>query len=251
MKLGTENKKAVWALAVLSLIAAYFLYDNFSDSGPSPAPASKGVLSERNAAADLPSAATPAPATSGARSMPVSTPRRAAGKKGDDFHPSMLRRPEDKLDPLSIDPSLHLARLEKLQAMKPEGGDRNLFQFGAAPPTKEELKGPETKIAVAKIYDHPRPVVEPGPPPPPPPPPPEPPIDVKYYGLATHKIDGKKTAFFIDTEQNIILAPEGGMVKKKYKVVRVGNTSVLMENTENKKQQSIPLAEDAGASMSN
>jgi hypothetical protein len=33
--------------------------------------------------------------------------------------------------------------------------------------------------------------------------------------------------------------------------VRVGATSVLMENTENKKQQTLPLSEDAGASLSN
>jgi hypothetical protein len=40
-------------------------------------------------------------------------------------------------------------------------------------------------------------------------------------------------------------------VKKKYRVVRIGQTSVLMENIDNKKQQSIPLAEDAGANMGN
>jgi len=126
---------------------------------------------------------------------------------------------------------------------------RNLFQFGAAPPPKEELKGPEPKVVVAKAYVFPKPV-----PPrvdtPPPPPPPDPPIDVKYYGLATTRIDGKKTAFFLDGD-NIILAPEGGIVKKKYRVVRIGLTSVQMENVDSKKQQSLPLAEDAGASMSN
>jgi hypothetical protein len=50
---------------------------------------------------------------------------------------------------------------------------------------------------------------------------------------------------------DIILAPEGGIVKKKYRVVRINLTSVQMENVDNKKQQSLPLAEDAGANMSN
>ena len=36
---------------------------------------------------------------------------------------------------------------------------------------------------------------------------------MKYYGLATKRIDGKKTAFFLDGEE-IILAPEGYTVKK-------------------------------------
>ena len=35
MKLGTENKKSVWALAVLGVVAAYFVYSNvLSDSSP-------------------------------------------------------------------------------------------------------------------------------------------------------------------------------------------------------------------------
>ena len=249
MKIGTENKKATYAAIVLSLGAVVSIYVNFfSDSSPSPAP--KSVLSEREASAETPNAPTAAPATSGARTA-VSAPRRYASKKGDEFRPSMLLSPEAKATLASVDPTLHTARLEKLQAMKPEGGDRNLFQFGAAPKPVEQPKGPEPKVVVAKNFIYPQPDKPPAPPPPPPPPPPEPAIDLKYYGLATKKIDGKKTAFFIDPEQNIILAPEGGMVKKKYKVVRVGNTSVLMENTENKKQQTITLAEDAGASMSN
>jgi hypothetical protein len=137
-----------------------------------------------------------------------------------------------------------------VQSVEPEGGSRNLFQFGAAPP-KELPKGPEPKIAVvARMFDHPRPLPPPPPPVAPPPPPPEPPIDMKYYGLATKRIDGKKTALFLDGD-NIVLAPEGTIVKRKYRVVRAGPTSVLMENTENKKQQTLPLAEDAGANLSN
>ena len=65
------------------------------------------------------------------------------------------------------------------------------------------------------------------------------------------QIDGKKTASFLDAENIPILVPEGGLVKKKYRVVRVTATSVLMENTENRKQQTLPLAEDAGANMGN
>jgi hypothetical protein len=138
-----------------------------------------------------------------------------------------------------------------VQEIKPEGGMRNLFQFGTAQPT-EVLKGPEPIVAVApKVFDHPRPLPPPAPPAGPTPPPPDPPIDVKYYGLATRQIDGKKTAFFLDGENVPILVPEGGLVKKKYRVVRVTATSVLMENTDSRKQQTLPLAEDAGANMSN
>ena len=40
---------------------------------------------------------------------------------------------------------------------------------------------------------------------------------MKYYGLATKRIDGKKTAFFLDGE-HILLATEGMTVKKHNKI---------------------------------
>ena len=49
---------------------------------------------------------------------------------------------------------------------------------------------------------------------------------MKYYGLATKRIDGKKTAFFLDGE-DIILATEGMTVKKRYKIVRINAESVV------------------------
>ncbi|HTS66778.1 MAG TPA: hypothetical protein VMH28_32360 [Candidatus Acidoferrales bacterium] len=243
IKLGAENKKAVWALSILGAVAAIVLYTNvISDStAPAPSPA-KSAVAGRSRAVEMPTA----------ESAPATPARKLTQRaRSDEFRPVFRsKRPEDRIDPLSIDPTLRTDLLAKVQKVALEGGARNLFQFGAAPPPpKEELKGPEPKIVVAKKYDYPRPVAPPAPPGPPPPPPPDPPIDVKYYGLATTQIDGKKTAFFLDGD-SIILAPEGGIVKKKYRVVRIGLTSVQMENVDSKKQQTVQLAEDAGASMS-
>jgi hypothetical protein len=246
MKLGTEEKWKVWALGGLLVVAGYFVYGNLSDSTPTPAP--KAVASERNGAADLP-ATDSSPAS---RTTPPTTPRQAATRsKNGEFRPTLhSKRPEDRVDPLTVDPTLRLDLMAKLHEMKPESGSRNLFQFGAPP--KTELKGPEPIVAVARPrVDYPRPLPPPPPPVEPPPPPPEPPIDVKYYGVAKKKIDGKKTAFFLDADNTIIFAIEGGIVKKKYRVVSIGDTSVQMENIDNKKRQSVPLAEDAGANMSN
>ena len=45
MKIGAENRKELWALGVLGVVAAYFLYTNvLSNSGP--APAAKPAVSE-------------------------------------------------------------------------------------------------------------------------------------------------------------------------------------------------------------
>jgi hypothetical protein len=244
VKLGADNKKAVWALGALGLVAGYAIYSNgFSGSAPLTTPAAKSETNQGNTAA----LASPESAASSAKKASAAGIR----VRSEDFRPVFRsKRPEDRIDPHSIDPTLQLERFMKVQAVSLQGGTRNLFQFGAAPPPPSPLKGPEPKIIVAKKYDWPRPV-QPHVDAPPPPPPPEPPIDVKYYGVATKKIDGRKTAFFLDPENNIILAPEGGIIRRKYRVVQIGLTSVLMENVENKKQQTLALAEDAGANMGN
>jgi hypothetical protein len=233
------------------LVAVYLVYSNMSGSGSSPQPAPKGgALTERNRAADLPQMdGTPASAPSAGSSTAQTPSRRPASPRGDEFRPVWRsKRPEDRIDPHQIDPTLRTDLLAKVQEIKPEGGMRNLFQFGAAPP--KELKGAEQIVAVApKKFDFPRPLPPPIEPGPPPPPPPEPPIGVKYYGIATKRINGRKTAFFLDGD-NILLAPEGGIVKTKYRVVRINVSSVVVENTENKKQQTLQISEDAGAGLS-
>jgi hypothetical protein len=251
MKMGTEDKNKVrWLIGLLVVAGGAFYFNVLSDSSPSPSPATqpKSVISERNSTADL----SPAdPAASARTALPVSTPRNAPRSRSEEFRPAFRsKKPEDRIDPHKIDPTLRTDLLAKVQEDKSEIGARNLFQFGAAPPPPTQPKGPEPIVKVAKAFIYPQPAAPPPPPPPPPQPAPEPPIDVKYYGMAAKKIDGKKTAFFLDGEA-IIMAPEGGIVKKKYRVVRIGLTSVLMENVENQKQQSLPLSEDAGANMGN
>jgi hypothetical protein len=245
VKIGAENRKELWALGVLGVVAAYFLYTNvLSNSGPAPTPAAKPAVSE----ASPPPPAETASAPQQVRKASTSTLR----ARSEEFRPVFRsKRPEDRVDPHSIDPTLQLDRFTKVQAVALPTATRNLFQFGAAPPPpKPTSPEPIVKPTVAKAYVYPQPD-RPKVTPPPPPPPPEPPIDVKYYGVATKKIDGRKTAFFLDPENNIILAPEGGMIRRKYRVVQIGLTSVLVENVENKKQQTVQLAEDAGASMGN
>jgi hypothetical protein len=75
--------------------------------------------------------------------------------------------------------------------------------------------------------------------------PPPPPINVKYYGLVSPVREaGRRTAFFLDGD-DILIKAEGDTVKGHYKVVRIGATSVVVEDTQSKRQQTIPLAEEA------
>ena len=143
-----------------------------------------------------------------------------------------------------VDPTLHLELLARVQNVKLDGGQRNLFQFG-----ESALAGAEPKIVPKRLAMGPDPPPPPPPPPGPPPVVPPPPITMKYYGLATKRIDGKKTGFFLDGEE-IILATEGMVVKKRYKVVRINAESVVLEALEFKnQQQTVKIAEDAGGTL--
>jgi hypothetical protein len=251
MKSGFENKKQVVVLAVLGVgVIGTIYYNFFMDSSPAPAPKASRSITQY---ADAPPVATePAPAVS-APTVPVTAPRQHVGNraKSDEFHPTLRsKRKEEQIDPRDIDPTLRLDLLAKVQDVKLEGGQRNLFQFGEM-------------VKVAPVLNGEGPIIKPLPikrtamgppqyfPPPPPGPvvaPPPPPFTPKYYGLATKQIDGHKTAFFLDGE-DIILATEGMTVKKRYKLMRINATSVVVQETESKTEQTVQISEDAGANL--
>ena len=83
-------------------------------------------------------------------------------------------------------------------------------------------------------------------PPQPPPPAAAPPILLKYYGYSSARGDNRKHAFFLDGD-DILVAGEGEMVKKRYRVVRIGVNSVVMEDIQFKHEQTLPLQEEAAA----
>ena len=246
MKLGAEDKKKVWVLGALGLVAAYFVYSNlFSDSTTAPPSPRRAPVTERERIAA--EAGSAAPASGAAASPQTAAPARQAGSagrtRGDEFHPSLhSKRKEDQIDPLTVDPMLHLELLAKVQNVKLDGGQRNLFQFGKAAAT---LDGPEPVVAHKAEAMGPQPAPPPPPPPGPAPLPPLPPMTMKYYGLATKRIDGKRTAFFLDGEE-IILATEGMTVKKRYRVVRINAETVVIEDIQSKREQTMKIAEDAG-----
>jgi hypothetical protein len=227
MKLGTENRKKVGFLAALALVAGYLLYSNvFSQpdrGGPPPAPQEPARAS---APALLPEA----------QRAPDSN-RGASRGRNEEFHPVLhSKRPEDRIDPMTIDPILRLDLLAKVQGVEPAGGSRNLFQYGPPPVKAEALKGPEPKVIPQPVVPATDVAKAAGPPPPPP-------IALKYYGFSTARNNGRKVAFFLDGDE-ISVAGEGETVKKRYRVVRIGVNSVLMEDTESKRQQSLPLTEE-------
>jgi hypothetical protein len=152
------------------------------------------------------------------------------------------KRVEDRIDPMKIDPTLMTDLLAKVAAVEPSGGSRNLFAFSQAPPKVAELKGPEPKLLMGP-REAPKPALPPGlvlePPPTP--------ITLKFYGFSTIRNNGKKSAYFLDGD-DILIAAEGETLKKRYKLVRISAGSVLLEDTESKRQQSVPLTQEAPSS---
>ncbi|HUA19254.1 MAG TPA: hypothetical protein VMB25_10960 [Bryobacteraceae bacterium] len=235
-KVGAEPKK-IAVLVVLVLAAGYFFISSRNSD-------------ESSAEAPRPAANTPPPVTSPrTAARPETRPAgRVAqtiqtGSSGAEFHPSLKI---DIPDPSRIDPTLHLAELAKLKNVSVEAGARSLFEILAAPPpSPEQLKVKEPdKIKVARRFAGP----ELPPKPLPRPEPKAPPIPLKFYGFVNKTKAGDKRAFFLDGD-DIVIASEGDIINKRYKIVRIGVNSAVVEDTHfnSNNQQTLPLvAELAG-----
>jgi hypothetical protein len=231
MKLGANEPKKLAALGVLVAIGGYLVYTNVF-SGPS-APAARTSAPPSADTSSIPGAAVESD-----RPLP---PRAAAGRgRSEEFHPVLhSKRPEDRIDPVKVDPTLRLDLLAKIQEVELPNGGRNPFKMGAPPPPKADpLKGPEPIVKPQSVQVEVKPPAPTGPQQPPT-------ITLKYYGFTSPSGAAAKTAFFLDGE-DILVAKEGDTLKKRYRVVRIGVNSVVMEDTDSKREQTLPLAEEAG-----
>ncbi len=225
-KVGADPKK-IGILAGLVAVAGFVYFYN-SNSGSGPASNSSSIQRTQTPAA----AARTAPSTY--RTVQTGT----GGAR--EFRPSL--KPKN-VDTGNIDPTLRLDLLAKLKTVNPDAGTRSLFEIAAAPPAAITEKEPP-KIAIVRPFVGPimpKPVE-------PPPEPKAPPIPLKFYGFVNKTKVGDKRAFFLDGE-DIVIAAEGDMIKKRYKIVRIGVNSAVVEDTEFKSnnQQTLPLeAELAG-----
>jgi len=251
LKLGTNEPKKVLALGGLLVVAGAVWFINRSED-----PAAGNAPS--TAAPPLPIPKGPVMSAAARRTATVSAavdPPRAnvsrAGRSGpgaatQEFRPTLKPRdPNERIDPASIDPTLKLELLARLQKVSVPAGQRSLFDFSAAPLPPllagNGKKTPEPKIPIGKLGQAIKDTVaqnsgQPAEPPKPPPPP----IPLKFYGFTSPQRSGAKRAFFLDGD-DIVVANEGDLIKKRYKVIRIGLSSAVLEDTEVKHQQTLPL----------
>jgi hypothetical protein len=240
MKFG-GNPKQLRLLGGLFAVLAVVLYLNYfsgPDYSPSPAPrpAPTGPIT--------PSAA---PA---ANAIPADAARKRqqAERRAQDFRPRVgPARPEDRPDPMTVDPTLRLDLLARLDRIQISGGSRSLFDFSNMPSAAAAPTGPRV-IAPPRRPVTPKPFVGPMEKPPDPPKivqtaPSAPPIPLKFYGFASGARGGNRRGFFLDGEE-IVVAAEGELIKKRYKVIRIGLTNVTMEDTQYQQQQTLPIVPD-------
>jgi hypothetical protein len=233
MNLGAEPKRLA-GLGLLVVVGGYLFYSNVMSDPNDDRAKQPGAAGQKNQA--LNAVLDTASAT---RGPVVRTATRS--KSSEEFHPSLKRKPEDAIDPMSIDPTLRLDLLARAQSQQLETSGRNPFQFGQpppppVPPAPKVIPKTLAEIAAEAKKEPPK---DPGPPKPPP-------LNLswKYYGYTSPRGSPQKRAFFLDGE-DILTANEGEVLKKKYRVVRIGVNSVVMEDTDTKSQQTLPLAEEA------
>ena len=238
MKVGANNKRNVIILSVLAVIGVYVLWTNVFSSSDND----DGRKTTATAApASVPAAASKKLTTA---SVDPTQSRRDRMNRSNEWNPP-YKQPGVIIDPIKVDPTLRLDILSKVQNVEINSdAQRNLFQFGAPPKAIDPtpIKSP-AQIAMGKGPKGP------APPPGPPPKPAEevaPPIPLKYYGFATPRTSSNKRAFFLDND-DIIVASEGELIKRRYKLVKIGVNSVTMEDSQFKSQQTLPLAPDAAS----
>jgi hypothetical protein len=244
LPIGADRKKIYLLGGLVVVMLGVFYYNSSSSDGPSqpsrPAASGRGALGIK---------APQDPMIAGPPIQQVSTrvPNRRGAANLQEFHPSLKpKKPEERSDPMSVDPTIKLDVLRKLSLVNVESTHRSIFDFSQAPPPPAPKPDPNHKNA---------PLVNPILPPPPtnqqtstgpPPPPPPPPIPLKFYGYVSALMQGNKRAFFAEGD-DIFIATEGELVKKRYRIVRIGVNSVVVEDTQFKNQQTLPLeAQPAG-----
>lgn len=224
MNVGAEPKKvAILAGIVVVGIALYF-YNSSSDVTirvPTPAPV----------------ASSSAPAGVSGRGA-----QRARRVQNTAFQPRVLgSRPDDELDPASINPELRLDLLAKVQGIEPAEAGRNLFQFGQPPAPPKPVQPVPSNVPKIPVNTPPPSAVTKLAPPGPPP---APPIDLKYYGYVVSKADGDKKAFLLDGD-NILMVSENQTVKQRYRIVKIALTTIEIEDMQAKNTQTLRLPPDA------
>jgi hypothetical protein len=231
------NRRNLVILGGLLVVLVVVFFMNSNSGAPPQASVTPAAQATAPVPVRTPAAVRPTPA-----SLTPMPPQRGQGTRREDasiqdFKPT-LKLPEG-MDVSRIDPSLKLDLMSKLQQLPMEGGERSLFEFGAAPAPKT----PTPVVAPVKPQTPPTPVATTPAEPPPPAKPVQAPIPLKFYGYVSETHGPSKRAFFLDGD-DIVVAGENDVIHNRYKIIRIGVNSAVVEDTTSKSEQTLPLVEE-------
>jgi hypothetical protein len=129
---------------------------------------------------------------------------------------------------LNLDPRLRLDLLKSSEEVTYAGTGRNIFLSYDEAPIPKPVADPRLDKAKQAIQAQ----IPTGPPPPPP-------ITLKFFGFANKP--GQPRKVFLAKGQDIFIAGEGDIVDRRYKVLRIGPTSIELQDVLNNNRQSIPI----------
>ena len=151
-------------------------------------------------------------------------PAQTAAASASTVAKNKAKKPARTLLAHSLDPTLRFDLLKSSEDITYKGNGRNIFSSQAPPPPTPIPDPVKNPVQDANT---------------PPPPPPPPPSGLKFYGFAGPKNGGKKV--FLLKGEDIFLAKEGDIVDRRYKIVRVGTTSVEVQDVLTNHTETIPL----------
>ena len=207
MQLGLENKKKTMWAAILGAVAVIvFAYQLIPLFSGSSTPNSS--------------------AQAAAPTLTQTPPARAAGGKA-----ALKLGKKPRVE--SLDPTLRLDLLATSEKTQYEGNGRNIFVSQPDDVKIETPKGPGVtdhgNLTNQDIYHLPTP-------------PPAPPIPLKFYGFASSPGEAKRV--FLKMGEDVFVAGEGEIVNRRYKVMRISNSSVeIQDMVYSGPPQNIPLTQ--------
>jgi len=205
MKVGAENRNSVIVAVVLAVVALFMVWRTFFSGG-------NEVIASK----------PPAPVqTSTPNAGPAA--RRITGRR------QITPQPKPTVT-ASLDPRLRLDLLKGSEETEYKGAGRNIFHAEAEQEIPKVLTPP-----VLPKHDETAIKVDPGPPPPPPPPA----INIKFFGFANRP--GEPRQVFLLQNDDVFIAKENDVINRRYKVVKINNTSVEIEDLLANNKQTILL----------
>jgi hypothetical protein len=209
IKVGTDDRKKVAIAASLGLVALLLAAHTIFGGPDTPTPP---------APQPVPVSATPDSAAPSRSALSTGLSAASPGAATRSGAPGTS----------TLDPTLHPELMAENEAFVYRGNGRNIFSMNSAPAPMpasiERVKAPIRPLQVAQAPA--------GPPPPPT-------IDLKFFGYEA-KHNGTRSAFLLHGD-DVFIAQEGDVVSHRYRVVKIANTSVTVEDLPYHNTQSLPL----------